>query len=220
MKVSQKDTPLAVGLVVLILGVFVWIGYRYMNNRQEEQAKKEAAHAPIVAGAPVQTAALEPNADPQAYLKQIEAWNQPPASLSGDPFREVLPRDVVRNISTQRRPAPQITGNGFDPTQMGLPSAAIDFPTITVDGVVVDPAYGSQANFATLHVNDKIMYARIGDVIGNDLVVENVTQMGVTIRAAKEHAFIEVSKSYKPNGMAPPAPPRPAVKKHVAKHRR
>ena len=219
MKVSPKDTPLAVGLVVLILGVFVWIGYKYMNNRQEEQAKKAAEHAPIVAGAPTQTAALEPNADPQAYLNQIEAWNQPPASLAGDPFREVLPRDVIRDISTQRRPQNQI-GGSLDPTQMGLPSAAIDFPTITVDGVVVDPAYGSQSNFATLHVNDKIMYARIGDVIGNDLVVENLTQLGVTIRAAKEHAFIEVSKSYKPNGMAPPAPPRPAVKKHVSKHRR
>ena len=96
----------------------------------------------------------------------------------------------------------------FDPTNGNLPDVRIDFPTISVQGVIVDTSTGSETNYATVMVDGGVHFVKEHDLLGNDLVVEKVTLRGVQIRAAKEHAFIEISKSYKPNGMAPPAPPR------------
>jgi len=220
MKISPKDMPKVLILCLFILGTFIFIGVTLMNHGKEV-AQKPASTAPdITAGKGTRVSALEPNADPQQYLEQLQEWSNPPTAPAGNPnpFREVLPRDIMMSLQAQHEnrsmPPRQISGNGtfgpgtgvVDPTQ-GLPNVQIDFPTITVKGVVVNEQAGS---FATLLVDNQQKFAKEGDPIGNDLVVEKVTMQGVQIRAAKEHAFIEISKSYKPNGMAPPAPPRPA----------
>jgi hypothetical protein len=235
MKVSPKDMPKVVLLVAGIIIAVVIIGSTLTKHGSDvaketaDKAAKAAATSNIVSGQPVQTAALEPSASPQQYVEQIENWSKPPtAQVTGSPFREVLPRDIARSLSEQRNlrgsvPNPIGGGangfgpgfhGGFDPTNPGLPNVQIDFPTIMVTGVVVGTESGS---FATLRVNDVLRFAKEGEVLGNGLVVEKVTQRGVQIRAAKEHAFIEVSKSYKPNGMAPPAPPKAASHRHSSR---
>ena len=233
MKVSPKDMPKVLMLVVLIGGCLIYIFAILMNRKPSPSEPPVAQGAPapnIVAGTPQQTAALEPQVSPEQYKEQIEEWSKPPtAPVTGNPFRAVLPRDIAAGIANQRAnrlPNRQISGTGFgpgtgavDPTLGGLPNVRIDFPTITVQGVVVDTSTGSPTNFASLLVDNSLHFAKQGDVIGNDLVVEKVSLNGIQVRAAKEHAFIEVSKSYKPNGMAPPAPPKPASHRHSS-HRR
>jgi len=236
MKVSPKDMPKVILLVAGIIIAVVIIGSTLTKHSADvakeaaDKAAKPQTSPDLVAGNPVRTAALEPAASPQQYVEQIENWSKPPtAQVNGTPFREVLPRDIQRSLMAQRNqrgsvPNP-IAGSGgfgpgtgrFDPTAPGgLPNVEIDFPNITVTGVVVGTESGS---FATIRVNDALHFAKEGEVIGNDLVVEKVTQRGVQIRAAKEHAFIEVSKSYKPNGMAPPAPPKAASHRHSTRRR-
>jgi len=233
MKVSPKDMPKAFLMVVVIVGLFVYIGSTLSKHSSEAAAEKKAATAPapnLVAGDPSRTAALEPQATPQQYVEQIESWSKPPAAPQGDPFREVLPRDILNSMRQQaqnRTPVRDINGSfgpgssvGFDPTNPGgMPDVRIDFPTIEVQGVVVDTSSGAPTNFATLLVDGAIRFAKAGEPIGNDLVVEKVTQMGVQIRAAREHAFIEVAKSYKPNGMAPAAPQGAAGRRRSTRRR-
>jgi len=228
MKVAQKDMPKVMLLVILIGGCLIYIGVTVLNTRKAAAAEAaQKSESASFVGTPTQVAALEPTASPQQYVEQIESWSKPPAAPIGDPFREVLPQDILRSINAQKShqpaPAPQITGNGFQPMNptTGLPDARIDFPMVTVQGVVVDTSDGNPTNFATISIDGKVYYAKAGDVIGNDLVVKKVSQLGAWIRAAKEEAFIEVSKSYKPTGMAPPAPPKPAAtRRHTSRHSR
>jgi hypothetical protein len=223
MKVSPKDMPKVLILCLLIVGTLIFISMTLMNHSKEVAQEKAPPAAPdITAGQGTRVSSLEPNpANPQQYLEQLQEWSNPPTAPMGnpDPFREVLPRDIMMSLRSQHdnrggMPRPQISGNGtfgpgtgaFDPTQ-ALPDVRIDFPTVMVQGVIVDNSSGAPENFATILVDNQQKFAKAGDPIGNDLVVEKVTLRGVQIRAAKEHAFIEISKSYKPNGMAPPAPP-------------
>lgn len=214
--------PKVMILCLLIVGTLIFIGVTLSNHKKDVAQENAPTVAPnITAGPGTRTAALEPTANPQQYLEQLQEWSNPPTAPMGnpDPFREVLPRDIMMSLQAQHSnrgsmPPRQISGNGsfgpgtgaFDPTQ-ALPDVRIDFPMVTVQGVVVDNSTGAPENFATMLVDNQLKFAKAGDPIGNDLVVEKVTMRGVQIRAAKEHAFIEISKSYKPNGMAPPAPP-------------
>jgi hypothetical protein len=209
MKISSQDQPKA---ILLGLGILVCIGVIGSTVVKSTSAKKdEAKPSPLLAGNPQQVAALEPEQDPMQYVRNIERWSQPPMAPAGDPFREVLPRYVAQSLreGIQTRPATQITGSGFgggaavDP-MLPNPTAAIDFPEIRVQGVVADEATGS--SYAVLFLNNQVRYAKPGEVIEKGLKVDKVSELGIWIWAGKEHAFIEVSKSYKPNGMAPPAP--------------
>jgi hypothetical protein len=218
MKISPQDQPKAIAAVVGIGICLVFIGSTLMKNKSEQAKEPKTEVASFVAGKPVETAALEPKADPMEYVKNIQQWSQPPDAPQGDPFREVLPKDLaarLRNKVPVSRPAPQITGTGFggntalNPTLPGA-KAMIDFPDVKVQGVIVDSSDGTPTNFAVLEIDNKVSYAKAGDVIGNGMKVDKVTELGVWITAAKEHAFIEIDKSYKPNGMAPPEPPKAA----------
>ena len=232
MKVSPKDKPVIALLVLAIAVVLVIIGYTFINHKQQVAQETPPPAGNIVAGAPKTTADLEPALNPEKYREQIEEWSKPPAAETpGNPFREVLPHGVGAGIRSTGQPIPhQIggssfgpgTGNAaFDPTRNGgLPDVRIDFPNLTVQGVVVDTSTGSPTNFATILVDNAPHFAKAGDVIGNDLVVEKVTLRGVQIRAAKEHAFIEISKTYRPNGIAPPAPPKAGGHRHGSRRHR
>jgi len=221
MKVSPKDTPKVLLLIIGIGVALIFIVTTLLN--QPKDTKTVAKAAPdtnnIVAGSPTPSAEVEPQGGEQIYAEQIEAWSRPAGPAAGNPFREVLPRE--HGSSQRSAPPREISGNSLggnsavNPMNGGLPSAMVNFPVITVEGVVVNQITGAPTGFATLKVDDQTVFAKVGDVISNDMVVEKVTQLGVTIRAAKEHAFIEVSKSYKPNGMAPPAPPKPAAAKRT-----
>lgn len=226
MKISPQDQPKAIGLVVLIGLLFVYIGSTLVKNKNEQAKQPKTEVASFVAGQPVETAALEPQTDPMQFVNNEEHWSQPPAMPPGDPFREVLPKDVaarLRGSAPAPRPPSQIGGtlggNGVLNPTLPNPIATIDFPEIKVQGVIVDTSQGTPTDFAVLEINNKVLYAKAGDVLGNGLKVDKVTQLGVSIAAAKEHAFIEISKSYKPNGMAPPAPPKPAAAHKRRSHR-
>lgn len=234
MKVSPKDMPKIMMLVILIGGCLVYIAATLMNRPAEPTAKAPVRNNNIVAGNPTQTAAIEPSASPEQYVQQIEEWSKPPTALSAnDPFREVLPRDIMRSLQAQKNqrgssPRAEISGHSFGPDAANggvapfggdLPDARIDFPTITVQGVVVDSSSGDPTSFATILVDNSLRFAKAGDPIGSDLVVEKVSQRGVQIRAAKEHCFIEVSKSYRPNGMAAPAPPKASGSRRGSRRR-
>ena len=231
MKVSPKDMPKAIILLIAIGCFFIYIATTLLNHSKAQSAENTPAPN-LLAGSPVRTAAVEPTAaTPQQYAEEIEAWSRPPTAVAaGNPFRMVLSRDIMNSLAQQRNergamPPRQINGTGFgpgtgafDPTQGNLPDVRIDFPDIKVQGVIVDTSTGSPTNFATILVDNAPHFAKAGDVIGNDLVVEKVTLQGVQIRAAKEHAFIEIDKSYKPNGMAPPAPPKAPSHRHSRRH--
>jgi hypothetical protein len=213
MKVSPKDMPKVMLLVVLIGGCLIYIG-SLLLNRPAETVRKAAPPREIMAGQPTQTAALEPMATDQQYVEQIESWGRPPVAPQGEPFRMVLSQDIIDAMRRQR--GPSTTGSSRPPSELGIyssdgnrvfdplqdPSRAIDFPMVTVQGVIVDTSLGAPTNFATVLVDDRVRFVKAGDPLGDDLVVERVTNRGVQIRAAKEHAFIEVSKGYKPTGMS------------------
>lgn len=214
MKIQPQDQPKAIALVLGIVVCLALIGKTVMGVvGGDKSAENKPAPSPIVAGAPERTAALEPQADPMQYLKNVEAWSRPPMAPAGDPFRTVLPRSVSRSLasgmgSSSPRPASEITGNSFDGP--GLPPAnfRVEFPDIKVQGVLIDKSSGTPTSFAVLQINGQTTYAKAGDIIGNALKVDRVTELGVWIWAAKEHAFIEVDKAYRPNGMPPAAPNR------------
>lgn len=217
MKVQPQDKPKAIALVIGIGICFIAIGSTLLKTVRGGSDQGPAPAAPLVAGDPVQTAALTPQADPMQYIKNLERWSQPPVAPPGDPFREVLPRGVAehfdRPVAIQQRPPSEISGRGFqNPLNPTLPNpgAMIDFPEIKVQGVLVDPG---NASMAVLVINNQTIYAKAGDILGNSLKMDKVTESGAWIWAGKEHAFIEVSRSYKPTGIAPPAPPKPAPAK-------
>ncbi len=226
MKISPKDQPKIIALVVAIGLIAIYIGNMYLKNKSELAKQPATETASFVAGKPVETAALEPATDPMQFVNNVEHWSQPPTMPPGDPFREVLPKDLaarLRNNVGTPRPRPQIGGtlNGTGVLNPTLPNATatIDFPEVKVQGVIVDSSRGTPTNFAVLNVNNQVSYAKAGDVVGNGIKVDKVTELGVWIWAAKEHAFVEISKTYKPNGMAPPAPPKAAAAHQRRSHR-
>lgn len=218
MKVSPQDQPKVIALLLAIGLIAVYIGNTFLKHKSELAKQPATETASFVAGKPVETAALEPATDPMQFVNNVEHWSQPPAMPPGDPFREVLPKDLaarLRNNVGTPRPTPQIGGtlggNGVLNPTLPNATATIDFPQVTVQGVIVDTSQATPTNFAVLNINNKVLYAKDGQVVGNGLKVDKVTELGVWMWAAKEHAFIEISKSYKPNGMAPPAPPKAAA---------
>jgi hypothetical protein len=209
MKVSQKDMPKVMLLVILIGGCLVFIGATVLNRKPETAEKKAPPN--LLLGNPTQVAAIEPVVSDQQYVEQIEEWSKPPIAPQGDPFRMVLSQDIMKSLNYMRsgarstatasRPPSEFVfrdnGSGvFNPLEDT--SRPIDFPNIMVQGVIVSDG----ETFATVLVNDSVRYAGVGEALGDDLVIEKISQRGIQVRAAKEHAFIEVSKSYKPNGMA------------------
>lgn len=226
MKLQPKDQPKAIALVIAIGVCFVFIGSSLLKTmRGNESPAPAPTDQPLVAGNPVQTAALTPQADPMQYVANLEHWSQPPPAPPGDPFREVLPRGVAQTMTTPvQRPHSEMGGHlpntPLDPTGLPNPGAMIDFPEIKCQGVLVDGSTGTPTSVAVLEINNQVIYAKPGQILGNALKLDRVTELGAWIWAAKEHAFIEVSRSYRPTGIAPPEPPKPAAAKKRFSRRR
>lgn len=214
MNISSQDQPKAILLGLGILVCVAIIGSTVLKNTASKADEPKAS--PLVMGNPQQVAALDAEPDPMQYVHNIEKWSQPPMAPAGDPFREVLPRNVAQSLreGIRSKPAPsEISGNSFggnsavDP-MLPNPTATIDYPEIRVQGVVADEATGT--SYAVLMIGNQTTYAKPGEVLARGLKVDQVSELGIWIWAGKEHAFIEVSKSYKPTGMAPPAHPKPS----------
>jgi hypothetical protein len=208
MTVNKQDTTKAIALVALLVLVLAFIAYTLSNatrgsSSSSTQPKSDVAKVDVSA-----MVKSEDDTDPMAYVATIEQYSTPPSGPVIDPFRGVLPKQAPGRATntggntTAKPPSEFGNGSGLSPfNPNNNPGAQLaDFPEIRVEGVLIDFSRPS-STYAVLEVGGKMMYLKAGDKLQKDLEVVRITEAGIWIQAAKERAFIEVSRAYKPTGL-------------------
>lgn len=207
MTVNKQDTTKAIALVALLVLVLAFIAYTVSNATRGSSS----ASAPKSNLAKVDVAEMVKSGDttdPMAYVATIEQYSAPPSGPVVDPFRGVLPKQAPGRAATTGsgnttvRAANEFENpSGLNPFKPGTPGAQLaDFPEIKVEGILLDFSRPS-STYAVVEVGGKMMYLKQGDKLQKDLEITKITESGIWIQAAKEKAFIEVSRAYKPTGL-------------------
>jgi hypothetical protein len=180
MRIDPKDKPKVIALVIVLLALWVFMGFRAMDLSREHKAKlkaEEEAHQKAHELAAEQARQTSPTLRLAALVAPVE----PPTA---DPFHPVInprrnqPESALRSAATQRpQTMEQPAALPVFPTPSGTETARSSRDSLTLTGVVM----GTPAT-AVLRVGEEHYVVKVGDYLDGKLRVEKIGSNSVTLR--------------------------------------